>query len=174
MSRRAGALSSHIVAAIAVAAFAPAAAAQQQPPASDRPLTSSMQVPIEGTVPGACQGDLVPVAGELNAIARVRLTPRLNAIEVYLSLHNVKGVGSVSGMRYLGLGAAQFSADTDAGPPKLQSYRANFMLWGVSRPTNPCVGDPDKVQALPITVALKFDAEGALTGVEASVRPAGR
>ncbi len=173
MARNAGARPSLIVMAIAVACLTPAADADQ-PVYPDRPMTSSMQVPLAGTASGACQGDQVPLTGDLNAVTRVRMASNATTLDVYFSLSNVKGVGSVSGLRYLGLGTAQFSTQTDRGPPNLPSFRMNFMLWGIGRPPNPCVGDPDKVQPLPVNVTLKFDAEGSLIGVEAAVRPNGR
>jgi hypothetical protein len=173
MARSAGARSSFIVTAIAIAGLTPLADADQPPP-SDRPVTTSMQVPLVGTAAGACQGDLVPLTGELNAVTRVRMMSNATMVDVYFNLNNVKGVGSVSGLRYLGLGTAQFSTQTDRGPPNLPSHRMNFMLWAVGRSPNPCIGDPDKVQPLPVNVVMKFDADGSLAGLEATVRPAGR
>lgn len=173
MARRTAALTSLIIAAFAAAGLTSATAADA-PPASDRPMTTSMQVPLAGTVPGACQGDQVSLSGELNAVTRVRVMPKLNTLDVFLSLHNVKGVGSVSGLKYLGLGTAQFTTEANSGVPKLQPTRANFMLWGVGRPPNACVGEPNQVQPLPVTVTFTFDAEGALVGAEAKILAPGR
>lgn len=179
MARGAGALPSFVVLAVAMAGVSSPALTQQPAPAPQsapaaRQVTTSVQVPIEGTANGACQGDLVSLKGELNAVAKVHMTPKLNTVEVYLSLHNVKGVGSTSGLRYLGLGQAQFSAETDSGLPTLPGYRANFLLWGVGTPPKACVGEPNKVLPLPVTVALKFDIDGALAGAEASIRSSTR
>jgi hypothetical protein len=147
----------------------PAGAAPPGPP--DRPVTTSVHASVAFSlaVPLADgTQDQVDLAGEIHVVTHVTLGETETTVGVYANLHNVRGVGSLSGLTYLGLGAANLDVAAPPGPPEVDPFVVEYRLTAVGHPPNP--NSPlNPVTPLPVQITLGFsaDAPGTLLTVEA-------
>lgn len=129
-----------------------------------QPTTTSMQVPLAGTVfvplsDGSL--DAVALAGQVHVVTQVippdPVTPP-NPVRIHVNLDRVSGVGDLTGLRYNATGANRINLPT--APP--DPINLGFNL----RPQGPPGIPPDPFIPLDISFILTFNPDtGALSNV---------
>lgn len=115
-----------VAAVIALGVSAPVHGAQ--------PVTTSLQVPLDGTVfvpLSNGDSDAVPLTGFVHVVTHVPIPG--GPIRIHVNLDQVGGVGDLTGLLYVATGANRINLPTIPGDP----MNLGFELHAVGSPPNP-------------------------------------
>jgi hypothetical protein len=124
------------------------------------PTVSSLFVPIEGNAIEPGTNNVVHLTGEVHVITQVRFSDTgIPSVGIWVNLVRVRGTSDVTGITYLGVGAANTSwVGVQPGPPDIPEQQLTFTL--VSLETQP--GPPN----LPPNPVLPVFLGNIVFGVE--------
>jgi hypothetical protein len=126
------------------------------------PVTTSLQVPLDGTVfvPLNNGVDTVALTGYVHVVTHVPALPS-DPIRIHVNLDQVAGVGEVTGLLYVATGANRINFPSFPTDP----INLGFDLRAVRAPSDP-ITPPDPVVPLDISLRLSFNEDtGALSEV---------
>lgn len=128
-----------------------------------QPVTTSLQVPLSGTVFVPLSDgsfDAVALAGRVHVVTQAPAWPS-GPIRIHVNLDRVSGVGDISKRRYVATGANRLNLPFQPPDP----IDLGFELRAVGTPPDP-IHPPDPIMPLDVSFLLAFNPDtGALTAV---------